>query len=104
MTCEATPQEVANPYAIAKGMQQEEAELMRKLVDAAKERAKYEATQRGYGPNRTSAHVNNEMLKAKAAAHDRFLLEQIKKGLLDPDKAHSHKVNEIDLAKVREDD
>jgi hypothetical protein len=86
-----------DPYAIAEGMRQEEAELMRQLVDKAKERAQVEASNNGWGPNRTSAYVEKEMLEARNVAHDRFLLEQIKKGLVDREHAKAHN---LDLNKL----
>lgn len=86
MTCTVSE----NPYEVAEGMRAEEAELMRQMVNLAKERAAQEASDKGYGPNRTEIYVRQEMLEARNKAHDRFLLEQIKKGLVDRGHAKLH--------------
>src|SRR5574338_827887 len=81
MTCDATPEQQADPYKIVEGMEAEEAELMRKLVNMTKQRATQEATSFGWGTERTKAYVQREMIKTRNEAHDRFILEQIKRGV-----------------------
>lgn len=89
MTCTVS----ADPYEVAKGMDTEQQALMKQMVDLAKKKAQVTAQTNGYGPNRTEAFVNNEMLKARNEAHDRFLLEQIKAGLVDREHAKAHNLD-----------
>lgn len=89
MTCTASE----DPYAIANGMIAEEQDLMRQLVDLAKERAQRVAETNGWGPNRTNEYVKSEMKKARDNAHDRSLLRQIKEGLVDPSHAKAHNLS-----------
>lgn len=89
MTCTVSE----DPYAIAEGMIQEEADLMRKMVDLAKERATMKANTNGWGPNRTDAYVKSEMRKARDNSHDRALLRQIAEGKVDPSHAKAHNLS-----------
>lgn len=93
MTCT----ESADPYAIAEGMRQEEADLMRQMVELTKRRATQEASDHGYGPQRTELHIEREMLETRNVAHDRALLRQIAEGLVDPAHAKAHN---LDLAAI----
>jgi hypothetical protein len=89
-----------DPYAIAEGMIAEEADLMRQMVELAEKRAKQQAMNNGYGPQRTDLHIKREMLNARNAAHDRALLRQIKEGLVDPAHAKSHNIDLAALEKM----
>ena len=96
MTCIAS----ADPYATAEGMIQEEKELMRQMVELAEKRAKEQAMNNGFGPQRTELYIKREMLEARNIAHDRALLRQIKEGLVDPAHAKSHNIDLAALDKM----
>ena len=96
MTCTVSE----DPYETAEGMIAEEKELMRQMVELAERRARQQAQDNNYGPQRTKLHIEREMLEARNVAHDRALLRQIKEGLVDPAHAKSHNIDLAALEKM----